>query len=177
MTNKLKRGIIITMMTTNCLLPPEESGTRQISIMSKESETANEFYIPTMDSYSLRMITIRPFTKSQNEEKALMGKEKYTIDFSNVNDYLEMHTEIRKALKFPDDYGCNWSAFWDCLSDMYGNPIHIEIIGLDVIERKFGDSAAKMIEILKRFKHFNDDLFSDSITIEIVSGDVRVSLK
>ncbi|MBQ7378264.1 MAG: barstar family protein [Clostridia bacterium] len=106
-----------------------------------------------------------------------MNNEKYTIDFTNVQYYLEMHAVIWKALDFPDYYGCNWSAFWDCLTDMYGDPIHIEIIGLDVIERKFGDSAAKMIEILKRFKHFNNDLFSDSITIEIVSGDARVSIK
>ena len=106
-----------------------------------------------------------------------MNNEKYTIDFTNVQYYLEMHAVIWKALDFPDYYGCNWDAFWDCLTDMYGDPIHIEIIGLDVIERKFGDSAAKMIEILKRFKHFNNDLFSDSITIEIVSGDARVSIK
>lgn len=105
-----------------------------------------------------------------------MSKEKYTIDFTNVEHYLEMHFIIAKSLDFPDYYGCNWSAFWDCLTDMYGDPIHIEIIGLDVIERKFDDSASKMIKILKRFKHFNDGLFSDSIKIEIVSGDNRVSI-
>ncbi|MBR2334720.1 MAG: barstar family protein [Clostridia bacterium] len=104
--------------------------------------------------------------------------KKYTIDFTNVNYYLEMHAVIWKALDFPDYYGCNWSAFWDCLTDMYGDPIHIEIIGLDVIERKFGaDTTQKMLEILKRFKHFNNDLFSDSIKIELVSGDVRVELE
>ena len=106
-----------------------------------------------------------------------MSKEKYTIDFSGVNYYLEMHGVIWRALEFPDYYGCNWSAFWDCLKDMYGDPIHIEIIGLDVIERKFGDAAKKMIEILKEFKHFGNDRFSDSIKIEIVSGDTRVSLR
>ena len=106
-----------------------------------------------------------------------MSKEKYTIDFTNVNNYLEMHGVIWHALEFPDYYGYNWSAFWDCLTDMYGEPIHIEIVGLEVIERKFGDSAEKMIEILTRFKHFNNDLFSDSIKIEIVSGDTRVSLR
>lgn len=103
--------------------------------------------------------------------------KKYTIDFTKVNYYLEMHGVIWHALEFPDYYGCNWSAFWDCLTDMYGDPIHIEIIGLDVIEKKFGDSAEKMIEILKRFKHFNNDLFSDSIKIEIVEGDTRKELK
>ena len=105
-------------------------------------------------------------------------KEKYTIDFTKVNHYLEMHFVIRQALNFPDYYGCNWDAFWDCLTDMYGDPIHIEIIGLDVIERKFGaDTTQKMLEILKRFKHFNNDLFSDSIKIELVSGDIRVIIE
>lgn len=103
--------------------------------------------------------------------------KEYVIDFRNINYYLEMHAVIRRALEFPDDYGCNWSAFWDCLTDMYGTPIHIEIIGLEVIERKFQDTTKKMLEILKRFKHFNNDLFSDSIKIEIVSGDTRVCLR
>ena len=96
----------------------------------------------------------------------------------NNEDFISaLKREIKEELDFPDYYGCNWSAFWDCLTDMYGDPIHIEIIGLEVIERKFGDSAEKMIEILRRFKHFNNDLFSDSIKIEIVSGNTRVSLR
>ena len=103
--------------------------------------------------------------------------KKYTIDFTNVNYYLEMHAVIWKALDFPDYYGCNWDAFWDCLTDMYGDPIHIEIIGLDVIERKFGaDTTQKMLEILKSFKHFGNDMFSDDIKIEIVSEDIRINV-
>ncbi len=104
-------------------------------------------------------------------------KEKYILDFTNMKNWRYFHAIIAKEFDFPNYYGCNWSAFWDCLTDMYGDPIHIEIIGLEVIERKFGDAAKKMIEILKRFKHFNNDLFSDSIKIEIVSGDIRISLK
>ena len=80
-----------------------------------------------------------------------MRKEKYTIDFSNVKYYMEIHPIIQKALDFPDYYGCNWSAFWDCLSEM--------------------------CEILRRFKHVDNDLFSDSIKIEIVSGNARVPLR
>ena len=57
--------------------------------------------------------------------------KKYIIDFTEVNYYLEMHAVIWHAFEFPDYYGCNWSAFWDCLKDMYGEPIHIEIIGLE----------------------------------------------
>ena len=100
-------------------------------------------------------------------------KDIYTIDFSHVKYYLEMHEVIRKALDFPDYYGCNWDAFWDCLTDMVGRPIHIEIIGLDVIRRKFDGSADKIIEIFKEFKHHYNDKYADEIIIEIVTENGR----
>ena len=100
-----------------------------------------------------------------------MSKEKYTIDFTNVNYYLEMHGVIWRALEFPDYYGCNWDAFWDCLTNMVGRPIHIEIVGLDVIERKFDGAAQMMIDTLREFKHYEDDEFVHDIKIEIVDGD------
>ena len=99
------------------------------------------------------------------------------FDFTNVKDYLEMHFVIRDALDWPDYYGCNWDAFWDCLTDMIGRPIHIEILGLDVIERRFDDAAKMMVDTLREFKHYEDDEFIDDIQIEIVSGNIRVPLR
>ena len=104
-------------------------------------------------------------------------KDLYVIDFSRVNYYLEMHQIIKEALDFPDYYGCNWDAFWDCLTDMVGRKIHIEIRGLDVIERKFDEEARIMVDILKEIKHYCNDKYVDDIHIEIVSGDIRISLQ
>ena len=98
-------------------------------------------------------------------------KEKYTLDFTNVKSYLEMHFIIRQALNWPDYYGCNWDAFWDCLTNMVGHPIHIEIIGLDVVERKFDDAAKTMIDTLREFKHYENDAFIEDTKIEIIRGD------
>ena len=103
-------------------------------------------------------------------------KELYTIDFTNVQHYLEMHFIIREALDWPDYYGCNWDAFWDCLTNMVGRPIHIEILGLDVVERKFDDAAKTMIDTLREFKHYEDDEFVNDIKIEIVDGNTRISI-
>ena len=97
--------------------------------------------------------------------------KKYTLDFTDVNYYSEMHFVIKKSLDFPDYYGYNWDAFWDCLSEMYYEPVHIEIIGLDIIKEKFDDSADKIIEILKRYKHFCNDKFCENIKIELVDKD------
>ena len=103
-------------------------------------------------------------------------KELYTIDFTNVQHYLEMHFVIRKALDWPDYYGCNWDAFWDCLTDMVGRPVHIEIIGLNATEQKFGDEAKIMVDILKEFKHYRNDKYAKDIKIEIVMGERRFEL-
>ena len=106
-----------------------------------------------------------------------MSKEKYTIDFSNVKHYMEMHPIIQKALDFPDYYGCNLDALWDCLTDMVGRPIHIEIIGLEVLERSFGDYGEKLVDTFRDLKHYDNDAYAHEIQIEIVSGDTRVSLR
>ena len=98
----------------------------------------------------------------------MMRERKYVVDFTNVNHYLEMHAVIKHSLKFPNYYGCNLDAFWDCLNDMYGKPIHIKIIGIEVIERKFGDAADKMIGILKEAKHDCEKYIPDSFKIEIL---------
>ena len=102
-------------------------------------------------------------------------KELYTIDFSKVQHYLEMHFIIRQALDWPDYYGCNWDAFWDCLTDMTGRPVRIEIIGLDVIERKFDDAAEKMISILNRFKHYSKE-FATDVEVSVVNGNIRTRI-
>ncbi|MBO4983529.1 MAG: barstar family protein, partial [Clostridia bacterium] len=73
-------------------------------------------------------------------------------------------------------YGCNWDAFWDCLTDMVGRPVHIEIIGLNVIEQKFGDEAKTMVDILKEFKHYRNDKYAKDIKIEFVMGERRFEL-
>lgn len=90
---------------------------------------------------------------------------------------MEIHPIIQKALDFPDYYGGSLDALWDCLRDMVGEPIHIEIIGLEVIERQFGDYAAKLIEIFRELKHYRGDKYSHEIQIEIVSDKTRVPLQ
>ena len=103
-------------------------------------------------------------------------KKIYTIDFTSVKYYLEVHQIIKEALCFPDYYGCNWSAFWDCLTEMEGDSIHIVIIGIDVIREKFDGTADKIIEIMKRFKNFIEN-YCDDILIEIVDGDTRTVIE
>ena len=38
------------------------------------------------------------------------------IDLRGCNYLGEVHKQIKTALAFPEHYGENWDAFWDCLS-------------------------------------------------------------
>lgn len=104
-------------------------------------------------------------------------KELYIIDFSNVEYYLEMHKEIQKALDFPDYYGCNWDAFWDCITDMAGRPVRIEIRGIKVIQQKFPGEEKILIETLKEFKHYRDDKYANDIEITYTLGGNRYEIE
>ena len=105
-------------------------------------------------------------------------KELYTLDFTNVEGYFHMHRIIKKELDFPDYYGENWDALWDCLTDMIGDRTHIEIVGFDVLENVLDEEDLEIFfRIFKRFKHYRNDKYADQILIEIVDGDKRTEVK
>ena len=105
-------------------------------------------------------------------------KEKYTLDFSNVQQYGDVHQIIRKELDFPDYYGENWSAFWDCLTEMVDEEevLYIELIGLEELQQKFSHVSNKMLEILKRLKHYDNESYYNTIKVEIVIGEARFEI-
>ena len=107
-------------------------------------------------------------------------KDVYTVDFRNIKYYGEVHLLIKESLEFPDYYGENWDAFWDCIVDMAISvkPLRIEIFGLDVVERKFGkDEADIFLKCLKKAKHRSDDKYAHLMTVEIVDGDKRIEIQ
>ena len=60
-------------------------------------------------------------------------KEKYILDFTNVKTLVDIHVILDKEFDFPDYYGANWDAFWDCITDVIisHKRLNLEIIGLD----------------------------------------------
>lgn len=104
-------------------------------------------------------------------------KELYTLDFSKVDTSTEIHQIIKDKLDFPDHYGMNWDACWDCLTDMVGDPIHIELIGIERVQNKFPRHAKIMLDTLKDLKHYDNDHYIDEIKIEIVIGEARHEIK
>ena len=105
-------------------------------------------------------------------------KDVYILDFTNVDRYHEIHEVIQKELNFPDYYGCNWDAFWDCMTDMIGcDPIHIQIVGLEVLRRKqYGDAIEKLIDLLRESKYYYDKKYADDVLIEIIDENGNLTV-
>ncbi len=104
-------------------------------------------------------------------------KDLYTLDFSKVNYLGEVHQIFKKELDFPDYYGENEDALWDCLTDMITDPtIHIELIGFERVQRLFPWNAEIILDIFKDLKHYCDDYYIDKIKIEIVIGEARYEI-
>lgn len=94
-------------------------------------------------------------------------KDPYQLDFRHVQTYGEVHKIIRAAMDFPDYYGENWDAFWDCLTDMTGRPLHVQIAGLDVLQRKFPEACAQMLEALRDLLQ----QYGGDISVEILAPE------
>ncbi|MBE6985761.1 MAG: hypothetical protein E7434_09205 [Ruminococcaceae bacterium] len=69
--------------------------------------------------------------------------EKAILDFTGCKYFSDFHKRIKEALQFPEYYGENWDAFWDCV--ICESPIEfIEIRG----EHTLPESWASQIEFL-----------------------------
>ena len=45
------------------------------------------------------------------------------LRLNSCRDWGTLHQRIRKAFGFPDYYGENWDAMWDCLTDVFLQPV------------------------------------------------------
>ena len=104
------------------------------------------------------------------------SKELYILDFSGIHHISDIHQIIKDELGFPDDYGMNWDACCDYLTDVVGNPLHIKLIGVERIRQKFPRHAGIMRELFKELKHYDDD-YKDQIRVEVVIGDAQYALE
>jgi len=52
-----------------------------------------------------------------------------TIDVSKIKTENQLHILLKEKLEFPDYYGENWSAFWDCISCEYPLPDKLILVG------------------------------------------------
>ena len=76
--------------------------------------------------------------------------EKIVLDFSNCKYASEIHKVIKETFSFPDYYGANLSALWDCLDYYCDYDLIVYIKGFNLLPEEFNDYKVKILEIFAR---------------------------
>ena len=73
----------------------------------------------------------------------------------------ELHQRIKVAFDFPDYYGENWDALWDCLRYLFadGTPITVDIHGFLKLHEELRSYCVTMLELF-------DDLHRESPNVK-----------
>ena len=86
------------------------------------------------------------------------------LDFTGCKYLGEIHKVLKERFGFPDYYGENWDALWDCLSYYTLEDLRVEIKGLQSLPEEFDEDVQIMLEVF-------DDVHKETpnITFEILS--------
>ena len=100
-----------------------------------------------------------------------MNTYRYKVDFSDVKHFIEIHEVLKRDLDFPDYYGGNLDALWDCITDQLLSGItYIEIFNIKHIA-KFSNYDVKLKDVFKEAKHAYNGKYSDNFFVTIVRED------
>ncbi len=71
------------------------------------------------------------------------------LDGKQIRDRAQLHEKLAAALDFPEWYGKNLDALYDCLSDIRMDTV-IRLVDEDVLEEHLGDYAHRLYRVLTR---------------------------
>ncbi len=60
-----------------------------------------------------------------------------------------LHMEFKNKLGFPDYYGENLDALWDCLTGWIDLPVEVEWRDFDLVEESLGEYAHKAFQLFQ----------------------------
>ncbi len=82
-----------------------------------------------------------------------MDKKTAILDLTGCKYLGELHGRIKSALDFPDYYGENWDAFWDCIN--VDCDVDVVIIkGSTKVAEELIPDVKTLIELLEKNKQY-----------------------
>ena len=77
--------------------------------------------------------------------------KKVVFDSSHVESIDQLHSELSRRLDFPNYYGANLDALYDCLSGEIELPLTIIWKNYHMTRSKLGKDAVKVFKVMKAF--------------------------
>lgn len=79
------------------------------------------------------------------------GFAEFTLDLAGVGSKAELLRRAAAALQFPEYFGANWDAFYDCLTDFGWRPAPgyvVRLLGAGAVRSRAAPALASALELL-----------------------------
>ena len=73
--------------------------------------------------------------------------QEITLDFTNCKYLLDLHKELKEKFGFPNYYGENLSALWDCLDNYCNWNLNVYVQGIHKLPEEWDDYIDKILKI------------------------------
>ena len=88
------------------------------------------------------------------------NNEKYVVDFEGVQNYMDIHKALKEGLEFPEYYGANLYALWDCLTDMMEDDLEITLKNYQDMEKLHKEYSESILEVFCDARHWAEDMYT-----------------
>lgn len=78
------------------------------------------------------------------------------IDLANIASLAELHQTFKDNLNFPEYYGMNWDAFWDCVNSIDDMPDTLYLTGWQQFGLRFPHEQSLLTELIDGYNKVND---------------------
>ena len=87
-----------------------------------------------------------------------MENNEIIIDCYEINNKKELHEQFKTKLNFPEYYGMNWDAFWDCITEINNLPNKLIMKNWSKLKLKLPKDTKIFEEIISDFKNENPNI-------------------
>ena len=108
---------------------------------------------------------MKNYTNDENSFKEIT-ENPIILDFKDCKYCGTVHKILKEKFGFPEYYGENWSALWDCLRYLWidGEKIFVEIHNFHSMDKEIQEYCERMFVI---FQRVHDE--TPNVTFEIIS--------
>lgn len=103
-----------------------------------------------------------------NEERAYKPIDFHNIvlDFTDCKYPADIHRVLKDSFGFPEYYGANWDALWDCLNDLFfsSEEALVKICGISILDKEMQAYLKPMFELFSDISDDNPNIIFKSIS-------------
>ena len=93
-----------------------------------------------------------------NEERAYKPIDFHNIvlDFTDCKYPADIHRVLKESFGFPEYYGANWDALWDCLNDLFFSSEET-LVKIHVTDALYKELRVYLKQLFDLFSDISDD--------------------